>query len=241
MKIINIKDKLTEIGVSPESVIMGDFDKIGKFTAERERESSDPNYKKFGAFYRSNYERGILIYHLIRRFNLTSMLEIGFGRGYSTFCAARAFHDGGVMGKVTTIDPALDENYIKMLQQALPKDWFSYVKFMKGTSQAVIPTLNEKFDLIYIDGDHSYEATKSDWEMTKDKWEKFILFDDYHMATKNDPGIQCSMLIDQIDDPTKELIVMDRRMFPDDRRFTDDKIDYGQVLITKPGISIDEW
>ena len=45
--------------------------------------------------------------------------------------------------------------------------------------------------------------------------------------------IDCSNLIDQIEDESKELIIMDRRIFLDDRGYTDEKIDYGQVLLTK--------
>ena len=45
--------------------------------------------------------------------------------------------------------------------------------------------------------------------------------------------IECSNLIDQIEDESKELIIMDRRIFFDDRRIKDDDIDYGQVLVTK--------
>lgn len=241
MNVLNIKQKLENIGVTPDSVIMGDFDFIGEFTAKRDRKPNDYNYKKYGAFYRSNYERGILIYHLIRQFNLTSMLEIGFGRGYATFCAARAFHDAGIVGKIVTIDPVIDEKYLNALQNVFPKDWFKYINFCRGTSEAALPSINENFDLVYIDGDHSYAGTKYDWEQTKDKWNKFLLFDDYHLPTKDDPGIKCSQLIDEIDDPSKELIIMDRRMFFDDRRFTDDQVDYGQVLLTKPGVARDDW
>ena len=241
MKTINIKQKLEELGISPDSVIMGDFDYIGRFTAERQRGPDDPNYKKYGAFYRANYERGILIYHLIRHYGITSMLEIGFGRGYATFCAARAFHDAGIAGKIVTVDPALDEKNVKVLTQVFPQEWFSYIQFMKGTSADIIPTLKEDFDLVYIDGDHSYAGTKLDWDLTKDKWKKCLLFDDYHMPSKVDPGIQCRDLIDSIQEPRKELIILDRRMFFDDRRFTDEQIDYGQVLLTKPSESRDEW
>lgn len=243
MKITNIKQKLEEIGVSPSSVIMGDFDQIGEYTAKRTRSPDDPNYAKHGFCYRSNYERGILIYHLIRQFNVASFLEIGFGRGYSTFCAARAFHDSGVLNaSVTTVDPALDEKFVGALQQVFPKEWFSYIKFMKGTSRDVVPRLEGNFDMIYIDGDHSYQGTRIDWEMTKDRFNKFLLFDDYHMQTKQDKGtIECSRLIDEVDDPSKELIIMDRRMFFDDRRLTDEQVDYGQVLLTKQGVVNDVW
>jgi predicted O-methyltransferase YrrM len=240
MRTVNIKQKLEEMGVALDSIQMGDFDYIGEFTAKRDRKPGDPNYRKAGAFYRSNYERGILIYYLIRQHNLTSMLEIGFGRGYSTFCAARAFHDAGIVGKIVTVDPNIDENFLKALQQVLPNDWFKYVHFARGTSQQILPQLQETFDLVYIDGDHSYEGTKFDWENTKDKWNRHLLFDDYHMASKNDPGIKCSQLIDEVDDPTKELIIMDRRMFFDDRRTPDEEVDYGQVLLSKPAVPGDE-
>jgi len=242
VKHIHINDKLEEMGVALDGITMGDFDAIGEFTAKRNRSPDDPNYKKYGAFYRANYERGILIYYLIRQFNLSSMLEIGFGRGYATFCAARAFHDAGIVGKITTVDPALDEKYVTALKNVFPGEWFSYITFLKGRSQDVLPTLNEQFDLVYIDGDHSYAATKSDWEMTKDKYNKFLLFDDYHLPSKEDKGtIQCSQLIDEVDDPSKELIILDRRLFFDDRRFTDEQIDYGQVLLTKTGVDRDDW
>jgi len=241
MRHVNIKQKLEEIGVSLDSIMMGDFDYIGEYTAKRDRKPNDANYKKYGAYYRSNYERGILIYYLIRQFNLRSFLEVGFGRGYGTFCAARAFHDAGIEGKVLTIDPALDEKYLTALQQVFPKEWFKCIQFAKGTSQAILPQVKDHYDLVYVDGDHSYDGTKHDWEKTKDLWDKFLLFDDYHLPTKDDPGIQCSRLIDEIDDPSKELIIMDRRMFFDDRRFTDDQIDYGQVLLSKPGTGRDDW
>jgi hypothetical protein len=241
MRTINIKDKLVEMGVELDNIIMGDFDYVGEFCAKRDRKPDDPNYKKYGAFYRSNYERGILIYYLIRKYNLTSMLEVGFGRGYSTFCAAKAFYDAGVQGKIVTIDQTFDENFLKALHNVFPADWFKNITFMKGRSADALKQVTDKFDLIYIDGDHSYEGTKIDWELTNDKWTKCMLFDDYHLPSKNDPGIQCSKLIDEIDDPSKELIILDRRMFFDDRQFKDDQVNYGQVLLTKPGIERDDW
>jgi hypothetical protein len=248
MKTIGIKQKLEEMGVALEGIVMGDFDTIGEFTAKRTREPNDPNYKKHGATYRSNYERGILIYFLIRQHSLTSFLEVGFGRGYATLCAAKAFYDAGTLGKIVTIDPALDEKYVNALHQVLPQDWFKSITFAKGTSQAVLPSLNQQFDLVYIDGDHSYEGTKHDWELTRDRGSKFTIMDDYHLPTKNDPGIQCQKAIDQIvwlgngyKEP--ELIIMDRRMFADERCLSDDQIDYGQVLFTREGMVVDraDW
>ena len=243
MKQVHIKEKLEELGVVVEGIPLGDFDRIGEFTAKRDRGPDSEHYNSAGAFYRANYERGVLVYYLIRQFNLTSLLEVGFGRGYTSLCAAKAFYDAGLPGKITTIDPNLDEKFIQALSQIFPKTWFGYINFIKGTSQVALPTLkDQKFDLVYIDGDHSYEGTKYDWENTRELYEKFLLFDDYHLPSKDDPGIQCSKLIDQVEDPSKELIIMDRRLFCDERKLPDEKVDYGQVLLTREGVSQrDDW
>ena len=60
---------------------------------------------------------------------------------------------------------------------------------------------------------------------------QFVLFDDYTLPTKNDKDIEVSKLVDSISDYQKELIIMDRRLFFDDRRIKDEDIDYGQVLV----------
>jgi hypothetical protein len=245
MKTIDIRQKLEKIGVDMGSICLGDFDQMGEFTAKRNRSPGDENYASVGAFYRSNYERGILIYYLIRKFNLTSMLEVGFGRGYSSMCAAKAFYDSGIDGRILTVDPNLPGS-LDQLRQIFPPQLMKSIHPICGTSQATLSSINEKFDLVYIDGDHSYEATKYDWNATKDKFNSFLLFDDYHMQSKNDPGIKCNRLIDEINESDvdcdeKELIIMDRRIFFDDRRIPDEKIDYGQVLLTKKSVNNDDW
>jgi predicted O-methyltransferase YrrM len=241
MKRINIKEKLVQIDVALDSIVLGDFDSIAEFTAKRNRRPDEPNYAKYGAFYRSNYERGILIYHLIRKFKLKSFLEVGFGRGYGTMCAAKAMVDNGDDGKVYTIDPNLSEEYVKGLTGIFPHEWFKNINFYCGKSGDVLAgeLKDMQVDFAYIDGDHSYAATKLDWELVKDRNWKFVLFDDYHTNPPS-PDIECKRLIDEIEFPNKELIIMDRRMFLDERGKSDDEIDYGQVLLTAPGIEV-EW
>ena len=241
MKKIDIRDKLKEIDFDLESISLGDFDYLGEFTAKKSRDKSSELFKKAGCFFRPNYERGILIYALITKFRLESFLEIGFGRGYSSLCASMAFRDAGIDGKVVTIDPALDEEYLKNLTNFIPKEFFNCITFIKQTSQNALPQINENFDLVYIDGDHRYDAVKSDWENTKDMYSKFLIFDDYVPSEKTDQGIQCAMLIDSIEDDTKELITMDRRIFHDDRGVSDEDMDYGQVLLTNKGVDITKF
>jgi predicted O-methyltransferase YrrM len=234
MIVKKIQEKLKEIDVDLDDIILGDFDYIGEFTAKKSRSQDSENYKKYGCFFRPNYERGILIYYLIRKFNIESVLEIGFGRGYSTFCAAKAMTDAGIDGKIVTVDPAIDKDKIQPLANFFPKDWFSKIDFYKSYSDDFFEKNERKFDLIYIDGDHRYEAVKKDWNNSKDIYNKFILFDDYHLPGKKQKDIECAKVINEIDNPNKELIIMDRRIFYDDRRILDENIDYGQVLISNP-------
>lgn len=230
MRIIDIREKLEEVQYPVSEFCMGDFDLIGEYTARKNRNPSSPLYRTAGCFFRPNYERGMLIYALIRKFGISSMLEIGTGRGYATVCAAKAMFDSGIRGRIVTVDPALSEEAIGAIGR-FPQQWTSMVEFRAGTSTSVVPTLPGSFDLIYIDGDHSYEGTKVDWEMTRGRYNKFMLFDDYHMPSHaGDGGIQCARAIDEISDPSKELILMDRRIFHDDRGQQD--LDYGQVLLT---------
>lgn len=229
-----IQQKLEELGLKVSDILLGDFDAIGEFTAKRNRQPGDKLYKDVGCFYRANYERGILIHALITTGKLDSFLEIGFGRGYATMCAAKAFRELGKVGRITTIDPNLDQKYVQQLAGVFPKEWFDGIKFVRDKSEDALPLITEKFDLVYVDGDHTYDAVKRDWELVKDKWERHILFDDYHLPTKKENAIECARMIDEIEDKSKELIIMDRRVFFDDRRMTDDQIDYGQVLMSKP-------
>ena len=234
MKKIMIQAKLKNMGVFLEDISLGDFDAIGEYTAKKNRSSDSELYKKVGCFFRPNYERGILMYYLARKLKFESVLEIGFGRGYSTFCMAKAMCDHGIDGKITTVDPSFDSDFLNQLAQIFPKAWFEKIEFVKNTSDDYFKeNKNKKYDFIYIDGDHRYDAVKRDWENSKNNFKKALLFDDYHLPTKNQKDIECSRVIDKIDDFEKELIIMDRRIFFDDRRIEDKDVDYGQVLIEK--------
>lgn len=237
MKVLSIQDKLQEIEFAVEDICLGDFDRIGEHTARKARSPSDPLFKSAGCFFRPNYERGILIYHLIKRFEMKSFLEIGFGRGYASLCAAKAMCDmGWDDGRVYSVDPNIDEQHLKLLSQAYPKEWLGKINLMQGTIDEAFSTVKEEIDLIYIDGDHRYEAVKHDWDVVKDKFRCFALFDDYD--EDGPPQIEVKRLVDELD-VDKELIISDRMLFNDDRNLK--RRQYGQVLIKNPSFNDSEF
>lgn len=235
-KTINIKDKLVEIGAPVETLSLGEFDYIGEPTAKKMREPGSELWRTAGAFFKPNLERGLLIHTLIKQYKLDSYLEIGFGRGYSAICAAKAFAELGNDGQVMVIDPVIDDNHMRMLGQMFPPEWMNRIQIARAASQEVLPRMRDKYDLIYVDGDHTQAAVKGDWEGVKDLWSCFCLFDDWHITKGTDPMIQVHEALEDAQQPEgtrSELIIMDRRVFHDDRRWPDEKVRYGQLLLTR--------
>lgn len=245
MERILIKDKLQQIEIPLDQVSLGDFDYIGEYTAKKTRARDDALYRSVGCFFRPNYERGILIHSLIKRFEIRSFFEIGFGRGFAAFCAAKAMCDMGFDdGSVVSVDPSLDEKHLQNMAQVFPREWFSKLNVMKGTSVDAFKELGDrKFEMVYIDGDHRAQAVNADWNGTKDMFTKFLIFDDYRQADDK-KDIEVRSIVDGIDLP-KELIITDRRIFMDDRNMPDDQVNYGQVLIRNPSFDqstfLSEW
>lgn len=234
MRTVHIRQKLEELGYPVERFSLGEFDEIGELTAKKKRDAGNPMYRSVGAYHRPNYERGLLIYALIRAHKLSTFFEIGFGRGYGTLCAAKAFSEGGAEAEIVTLDMRFDQDHLNRIYEVYPKSWFEMVHFLEGDSHELLPQIQDKFDLIYIDGDHSYEGTKADWTWAQQHAKKFVLFDDYHLNAKPGDELACALAINEIQGVEKELIIMDRRIFADDRRYEDEKITYGQVLVTLP-------
>lgn len=243
MKKLLIQEKLKNIDVSVEDLILGDYDVVSRFTAEKQRNQNDPLYKKVGCFYTPNRERAILICSLMKQYGLKSFLEIGFGRGYTTLCVAKMMTELNIDGKISTIDPNFDQQHIELLTKIFPQQWFDKITFHQGMSKDILPGMLETFDLIYVDGGHLLDEVKSDWELCKDKFNSILVFDDYCLPSKNDPGLQIAPVVDtineeEIDCLEKELVITDRRLYVDDRGYTNDQIDYGQICLTKKAATL---
>jgi len=117
------------------------------------------------------------------------LLEIGCWVGYSTFTWAEALKSCfGPGGTIVCVDPwedysfinrthagALLETYHAMLASGQTHEIFMHnVSFLRdaatvlplrGRSAAILPLLRERsFDLVFIDGDHAYDAVRGDIE-----------------------------------------------------------------------------
>lgn len=239
----DIRTKLDELGTPVSSLALGDFDAIGEYCAKKMRGQDSDLYRTVGCFFRPNYERGILATAMVNRYRPKRILEVGFGRGYWAVCAARAMTQAGIDGQVISIDPSIDQQQITLMERLFPREWLSKITMVAGRSSDVIPELEGRFDIVYVDGDHSYGGVKADWEAVRDRFDQFTIFDDYYMsesATAKDVAV--ARAVDEI--PSKferELVIMDRILFMDDRG--DVKKDYGQVVLRRPGFvdPIDEY
>jgi predicted O-methyltransferase YrrM len=103
---------------------------------------------------------------LFKKHKFKNGLEIGLEVGSSTRC----FLDN-TDGELTSIDIENNKTDIS------DKRW----KFILGDSKIEVPKLNNKYDFIYIDGDHLYDGVTEDinncWPLLQRKG--IMLLDDY--------------------------------------------------------------
>ena len=128
---------------------------------------------------------GLFATQLVDEFKPNVVVDLGVDYGYSTFCFG--FHN---IGKVYGIDwfqgdiHAGNRNtydYVIELYNELKNEHnVSNIEFIKGEFDEVAKTWDKQIDILHVDGLHTYEAVKNDFET----WSKFchddsiILFHD---------------------------------------------------------------
>jgi predicted O-methyltransferase YrrM len=97
----------------------------------------------------SGFVQGRVLSMFSRMIRPRVVLEIGTYLGYSALCFAEGLVDGG---KVITLD--VNEETNKVARSFVEKsEYAGRIDFRLGPATEIIPTLDESFDLVFIDAD----------------------------------------------------------------------------------------
>lgn len=97
----------------------------------------------------SGHFQGRVLSMIAKLVNPKSILEIGTYTGYATLCLAEGLQDGGT---IDTLDN--NEELFDFQRKYFDKsEWKESIQQHLGNALEIIPGLNKKFDLVFIDAD----------------------------------------------------------------------------------------
>lgn len=131
-----------------------------------------------GALDRIDFGSGLgdsswLLYGFARSLKPDVAVEIGSARGRSACFVGQALKQNG-KGKLFAIDPHTSTqwndagavNTLDVMRGNLASLGLeSHVEIVRDVSQNVAATWTRQIDLLFIDGDHSYDGVKRDWDL----------------------------------------------------------------------------
>jgi len=121
----------------------------------------------------SGHYQGKLLSMISKLINPERILEIGTFTGYATLCLAEGLRENG---RIFTIDINLElEDMVR--SNFKRSDLDSKIIYQIGDAKEIIPTLNEIFDLVFIDADKKNNATYYDMIIDKVRSGGLILVD----------------------------------------------------------------
>ncbi len=145
-----------------------------------------------------------ILSHMIKPKNI---LEIGTFTGYSALCLAEGMqHDG----KIITID--INEELEKMVRNYFEKSGFDKkIDYKIGNAMDIIPVLDEKFDLVFIDADKTNYASYYDLVFDKINPGGYIIADNVLWSGKVTENES------KQDKDTKAIVDFCKKLHDDDR------------------------
>src|SRR4051812_47282749 len=155
----------------------------------------------------SGHMQGNLLSMFSKMIRPEQILEIGTYTGYSAICLAQGLRENG---KLHTID--INEELEKMvrsfIEEAGLKDKINYYT---GDALKIISTINETFDIVFIDADKKNYAAYYDLVFDKVRSGGFIIADNVLWSGKvlNDP--------DKMDADTKAINAYNKKIHTDPR------------------------
>ena len=126
----------------------------------------------------TNY-RAMLLYRLVNYFKITSILELGTSLGIATY----AMSIGNKDAAITTIEGC--PNISKFTEDNFHKYHISNVRVINGDFSDSLKSLqSNRYDLVYVDGNHQKEATINYFETLLSTAHKnsIFIFDDIYWS-----------------------------------------------------------
>jgi len=154
----------------------------------------------------SGHYQGRLLSMISKMISPERILEIGTFTGYATLCLAEGLRENG---RIYTIDINMElEDMVR--SNFKESDLDSKIIYQIGDAKEIIPSLNETFDLVFIDADKKNNATYYNMIIDKVRSGGLILVDNVLWSGK---------VLDQgVSDPKTSFITKFNEMLSADQR-----------------------
>ena len=138
---------------------------------------------------------------IVNKLNPEVVVDLGVDYGYSTFCFGLP-RIGKVYG-IDSFEGDLQAGYKNTYEYVINKQkelGLDNIKFLKGYFGIIAKKWNKPIDILHIDGFHTYNAVKNDYET----WSKFVKEDGIilmHDTCVKRPGYEVHKFFEEIDLP----------------------------------------